>query len=123
MATKVHNQALDWGWLHSNKEDTDDEIVYRRANYSFPPALAPRNSFQFEPDCRLLTSEPTAFEKASKKMEIGIKQQRRHNRFPQSVITKQITAPADKDKLVSKKWQFAQTSWKDSNLRRQGIRT
>jgi hypothetical protein len=37
-------------WYHSYEEDTDEEKVYRPADYAFAPARAARRSFEFQPD-------------------------------------------------------------------------
>ncbi|MEV4350680.1 hypothetical protein AB0J83_39995 [Actinoplanes sp. NPDC049596] len=36
-------------WYHSFEEDTDDEAVYRPADFDFPPRRAPRDSLEFRP--------------------------------------------------------------------------
>ncbi|GAA0476862.1 hypothetical protein Ade02nite_43430 [Paractinoplanes deccanensis] len=36
-------------WYHSFEEDTDDEAVYRPADFPFPPRRAPRDSLEFRP--------------------------------------------------------------------------
>ncbi|MFG1993533.1 hypothetical protein ACGFJ7_26495 [Actinoplanes sp. NPDC048988] len=36
-------------WYHSDEEDTDDEAVYRPADFPFPPRRAPRESLEFRP--------------------------------------------------------------------------
>lgn len=37
-------------WLYTPEEDTDDEEVYRPADYPFPPTRAARRAVEFHPD-------------------------------------------------------------------------
>lgn len=36
-------------WLHSHEEDTADSMVYRHADYAFPPSRG-RNGYEFQKD-------------------------------------------------------------------------
>ncbi|MCM4080354.1 hypothetical protein [Paractinoplanes hotanensis] len=36
-------------WYRSFEEDTDDQAVYRPAEFAFPPSRAPRPSVEFRP--------------------------------------------------------------------------
>lgn len=40
-------------WLHSHEEDTADELVYRPADFAFPPARG-RDGFEFRPGGELV---------------------------------------------------------------------
>ena len=44
-------------WVHSHEEDTQDEIVYRPASYSFPPSRG-RTSFELRPDGSYVEQSP-----------------------------------------------------------------
>ncbi len=36
-------------WYRSFEEDTGDQVVYRPADFPFPPSRAPRSSLEFRP--------------------------------------------------------------------------
>ncbi len=43
------NEELLYGhWIHSDDEDGDDELVFRTADYAFPPRRMPRQSLVIE---------------------------------------------------------------------------
>src|SRR5215204_4590920 len=44
--------ALYQHWTHSHEEDTDTEMVFRPADYDFPPSRG-RYSFELKPDYTL----------------------------------------------------------------------
>jgi hypothetical protein len=49
MAQAINPASLHGTWLHSHEEDTDTTVVYRRADYDFPPARG-RKGFELRPD-------------------------------------------------------------------------
>ena len=53
MANKVNVDVLQQHWMHSHEEDTDTEMVFRPASYSFPRSRG-RRSFELRPDGRLV---------------------------------------------------------------------
>jgi hypothetical protein len=44
-------------WVHAHEEDTDSELVYRLASYSFPPSRG-RSALDLRPDGTYLESSP-----------------------------------------------------------------
>lgn len=60
MAKKINKAALCREWVHSGEEDTENEIVFRPADYDFPLSRAPRESFQLKPDGKLIKGEGSA---------------------------------------------------------------
>ena len=44
-------------WIHSHEEDHGNELVFRRAGYSFPPSRG-RRAFELQPDGVLAGSRP-----------------------------------------------------------------
>jgi len=49
MATEINPGDLHGKWIHSHEEDTAGEMVFRPANYSFPPSRG-RTSFELKAD-------------------------------------------------------------------------
>jgi hypothetical protein len=49
--------SLHGRWVRSNEDDTDDELVYRRAGYAFPPSRG-RTSIDLRPDGTYVESAP-----------------------------------------------------------------
>jgi hypothetical protein len=49
--------SLHGRWVRSNEDDTDDELVYRRAGYAFPPSRG-RTSIELRPDGSYVESSP-----------------------------------------------------------------
>jgi hypothetical protein len=45
-------------WYHSFEEDTDEEEMWRPADYSFPPSRRPRPSIEFQSDGTLVEYRP-----------------------------------------------------------------
>ena len=56
MADRRTNTLLG-EWVHSHEDDTDSEMVFRPASYSFPPARG-RSSFALCPDGTYVESSP-----------------------------------------------------------------
>ncbi len=46
---RLNVDALCQRWIHSREEDTEEEIVYRSAGFSFPPTRG-RTGFELLPD-------------------------------------------------------------------------
>lgn len=57
MSDNIEKDALTQHWVHSHEEDTDREMVFRPANYKFPPSRG-RDSFELKPDGALMESGP-----------------------------------------------------------------
>jgi hypothetical protein len=53
MNTQPAEELLQKRWLHSHEEDTPTEMVYRPADYAFPPARG-RSGFDLKPDGQLI---------------------------------------------------------------------
>ena len=49
--------ALQGRWVHSHEEDTEEEMVFRPATHTFPPARG-RTSFELRPDGTYLERSP-----------------------------------------------------------------
>jgi hypothetical protein len=49
---------LAGNWVHSFEEDGEGTLVFRRADYPFPPARRPRRELSFSPDGRLRAALP-----------------------------------------------------------------
>ena len=49
--------ALAGRWIHSHEEDSEDELVYRRPDYAFPPARG-RESLELARDGELVERGP-----------------------------------------------------------------
>lgn len=49
MSAKVDRDALQQRWVHSHEEDTDTEMVFRPASFSFPRSRG-RTSFELGSD-------------------------------------------------------------------------
>ena len=49
--------AIVGHWVHSHEEDTDAEMVYRPASYSFPPSRG-RTSFELRDDGSYVERSP-----------------------------------------------------------------
>jgi hypothetical protein len=50
-------QLLQGRWVHSQEEDTDDEMVFRPADRPLPPSRG-RTSLEFRPDGTYVETEP-----------------------------------------------------------------
>ena len=46
---KTSSQLLERSWLHSHEEDSQDEMVYRPSDFSFPPSRG-RAGFELGPN-------------------------------------------------------------------------
>jgi hypothetical protein len=46
---EIPKEVLNRRWLHSHEEDSGGEMVYRPANYDFPPSRG-RTGFELRPD-------------------------------------------------------------------------
>jgi hypothetical protein len=53
MEGKVDPDGLSQRWLHSHEEDTETEMVFRPANFTFPPSRG-RTGFELKPDQTLV---------------------------------------------------------------------
>ena len=53
MAMKVTPETLHQHWVHSHEEDTETEMVFRPATFSFPRSRG-RTAFQLKPDGSLV---------------------------------------------------------------------
>ncbi|MCY7350991.1 MAG: hypothetical protein LH606_10020 [Cytophagaceae bacterium] len=60
MAGKFDKTALCREWVHSGEEDTENETVFRPADYDFPLSRRPRESFQLKQDGKLVKGEGSA---------------------------------------------------------------
>ena len=49
--------SLHGRWIHSHEEDTEDEMVFRPADHTFPPSRG-RTSFELSPDGTYVESSP-----------------------------------------------------------------
>lgn len=49
MPDKIDKDALAQRWVHSHEEDSDREMVFRPANFAFPPSRG-RVSFELRAD-------------------------------------------------------------------------
>jgi hypothetical protein len=50
-------ELLERRWVHSHEEDTDDEMVFRPADRTFPPSRG-RTSFELRPDGTYVETSP-----------------------------------------------------------------
>jgi len=57
MSSKIEMSALTQHWVHSHEEDSETEMVFRPANYKFPPSRG-RSSFELKPDGLMTESGP-----------------------------------------------------------------
>lgn len=55
--SKIKEDVLQGDWIHSMEEDTDDEIVFRPADYDFPLSRRPRQSMSLKPDGNLVQGD------------------------------------------------------------------
>ncbi len=46
---RIQREVLHRRWVHAHEEDTDDEMVFRPAEYELPPARG-RMAFELRPD-------------------------------------------------------------------------
>lgn len=53
MAKDADREALQQRWLHSHEEDTETEMVYRPASFSFPRSRG-RTGFELRPNQTLV---------------------------------------------------------------------
>ena len=53
MSEQLSRDTLQQHWMHSHEEDTDTEMVFRPAGYSFPRSRG-RTSFDLKPDGTLI---------------------------------------------------------------------
>src|SRR5947199_9004120 len=51
--TKVLNNR----WIHSHEEDTDSEMIFRSADFAFPPSRG-RTGFELRPDQSMIEINP-----------------------------------------------------------------
>ena len=49
MADKIDREVLQKHWIHSHEEDTPTEMVFRPADFPFPPSRG-RHGFELKPD-------------------------------------------------------------------------
>jgi hypothetical protein len=49
MADKIDRGVLQQHWIHSHEEDTPTEMVFRPADFPFPPSRG-RHGFELKPD-------------------------------------------------------------------------
>ena len=54
--SKLNLEDLHKKWVHSSEEDTDTQMVYRPANYRFPPVRGGRTSMDIKADGTVLTT-------------------------------------------------------------------
>ena len=57
MSQPIDLALLTQAWAHSHEEDTPDSIVYRRADFPFPPSRG-RKGFELKSDGTLLAKRP-----------------------------------------------------------------
>ena len=50
MSERIDKNALYQEWIHSREEDTEQESIFRPADYEFPLTRRPRESFQLASD-------------------------------------------------------------------------
>jgi hypothetical protein len=53
MKKKEVLKAIQQGWIHSHEEDTENEMVFRPADYDFPLSRG-RSGFELKPDHKLI---------------------------------------------------------------------
>ncbi len=53
MSRTINKDVLSQRWVHSHEEDTDTEMVFRPATFSFPRSRG-RTSFELKPDGALV---------------------------------------------------------------------
>ena len=58
----VEPEHLAGRWVHSHEEDTDDELVFRSADYAFPPSRG-REAIELHPDGSYAGSVPGPVDK------------------------------------------------------------
>jgi hypothetical protein len=49
MADEIDREVLQKHWIHSHEEDTPTEMVFRPADFPFPPSRG-RHGFELKPD-------------------------------------------------------------------------
>ena len=64
MAISFNKEMLSKKWVHSHEEDSDSEMVYRPADYNFPPSRG-RRSLELKPDGSLVKGGPGADDRRS----------------------------------------------------------
>ena len=64
--SKIDRGVLEQHWVHSHEEDSDKEMVFRPASYSFPPSRG-RSSFDLKPDGSLIESGPGPTDRSEQK--------------------------------------------------------
>jgi hypothetical protein len=47
--TKINREMLHRRWVHAHEEDTEEEMVFRPAEYKLPPSRG-RMAFELQPD-------------------------------------------------------------------------
>lgn len=57
--SKIKEEVLQGEWVHSREEDTNDETVFRPADYDFPLCRQPRQLISLKPDGNLVQGEAT----------------------------------------------------------------
>ena len=104
MAKQINKKALFQEWVHSKEEDTEDESIYRPADYDFPLSRQPRESFSLASDGSLtkdelapddrLKEQPGTWKLAKNQIAFyaGTKQ-----------LQKRVISSLENDKLVLKK--------------------
>ena len=53
MPRQVNQDALTQNWIHSHEEDTETQMVFRPATFSFPPSRG-RSGFELKADGKLI---------------------------------------------------------------------
>jgi hypothetical protein len=104
---ELPKDVLGQRWVHAHEEDTGDEMVFRPADYPFPPARG-RQRLEFKPDGTFLESVPGPADApearaGSWKVKDG-KLLIESDRAPEGTRMLEITS-VDKDRLVVKKPQ------------------
>ena len=57
MSPRLEAETLAGRWVHSHEEDTGDELVFRPADFSFPPSRG-RLRLELQADGRFVRSGP-----------------------------------------------------------------
>jgi hypothetical protein len=55
--TELDPAVVQKPWVHAHEEDTDSELIYRPASYSFPPSRG-RSALDLRPDGTYVESSP-----------------------------------------------------------------
>jgi hypothetical protein len=102
---ELPGEVLGRRWVHAHEEDTDDEMVFRPAEYPLPPSRG-RQRLEFKPDGTFFESVPGPTDApegraGSWKVEDG-KLVIESDQAPEGTRTLEI-ASVDEDRLVVKK--------------------